>query len=178
MMTNLREAVPGDIDHIMDLERLCFNEYTRESIETYLERIDCFPQGFMILEAEGAFAGATSSEIWPYRAKISAHDFALGHSISGALTLGGEELYISSIAVLPRFRGRGYGDLLFRGLIGHVREKFPRVTKGILLINEDWKGARQIYLRNGFSDREILKDFFTESGGVHRDGIVMRNDRI
>jgi ribosomal-protein-alanine N-acetyltransferase len=177
-MTNLREAAPGDIDHIMDLERLCFNEYTRESAETYRERIGYFPQGFMILEAEGEFTGAVSSEIWPYRAEIAADDFALGHSVRGALALTGEELYISSIAVLPQCRGRGYGDILFRGLIGHVKEKFPQVTKGILLINEDWKGARQIYLRNGFSDRKILKGFFTEGGGVHRDGIVMRNDRI
>ncbi|GHT59412.1 hypothetical protein FACS1894109_15280 [Spirochaetia bacterium] len=177
-MTALREAIPQDINRIMNLERLCFNEYTQESAETYRERIEYFPQGFMILEAEGAFAGAASSEIWPYRAEISAEDFSLSHSIGGALALDGEELYISSIAVLPQFRGRGYGALLFRGLIDHVKEKFPRVTKGILLINEDWKGARQIYVRNGFSDQEILKGFFTESDGTKRDGIVMRNDRI
>ncbi|GHV51432.1 hypothetical protein AGMMS49579_06720 [Spirochaetia bacterium] len=177
-MTNLREAAIYDIDHITDLERLCFNEYTRESAETYRERIECFPQGSMILEADDEFAGAASSEIWPYRAEISADDFALGHSIKDALALDGEELYISSIAVLPQFRGRGYGELLFRGLIGHVKGKFPQVTKGILLINEDWKGARQIYLRNGFSDRKILKGFFTESGGAQRDGVIMRNERV
>ncbi|GHT71459.1 hypothetical protein FACS1894110_24570 [Spirochaetia bacterium] len=178
IMTTLREAVPKDIDHIMDLERLCFNEYTRESAETYRERIGCFPQGFMILKADGEFAGAASSEIRPCRVEISANDFALGHSIKGALALDGEELYISSIAVLPQFRHRGYGDFLLRGLIGHVKKNFPQVTKGILLINEDWKGARQIYLRNGFSDRKILKGFFTESGGAQRDGVIMGNDRL
>jgi ribosomal-protein-alanine N-acetyltransferase len=177
-MTSLREAALCDIDRIMDLERRCFNEYTRESVETYRERIAYFPQGFMILEAEGAFAGAASSEIWPYREKISADNFSLGHPIGGALALDGEELYISSIAVLPQFRGRGYGEILFRGLIDHVKEKFPRVTKGILLINEEWKSARQIYVRNGFSDLAVLKGFFTESDGTQRDGIVMRNGRI
>ncbi|GHU62166.1 hypothetical protein FACS189445_4930 [Spirochaetia bacterium] len=177
-MITFREAVLSDITPIMELERACFNRDTRESETAYRERIGAFPRGFIVMETGNEFAGAVSSELWQYGPVIRRNTFTLGHSITKQLKLSGDELYISSIGVFPQYRKQGYGELLFRALIDHVKASFPRVTRGILLINEEWKAARKIYARNGFYDVAVFDDFFTADDGTKTRGIVMRNDAI
>lgn len=177
-MIRFREAASSDIGTIMALERACFNRDTQESEQTYLERIDAFPQGFIVMETGGEFLGAVSSELWNYKPAIDRDSFALGHSIKKQLTLAGDELYISSIGIFPRYRTYGYGKLLFRELINRVTGSFPCVVKGILLINEEWRGARKMYATNGFYDAAVLDGFFTSNNGTKTNGIVMRNDDI
>ena len=160
-MLRFREAALPDIDTIMALERACFNRDTQEAEHTYLERIDVFPQGFIVMETADRrsgteFLGAVSSELWNYKPAIDRDSFALGHSIKKQLTLEGDELYISSIGIFPQYRTCGYGKLLFRELINRVKVSFPRVVKGILLLNEEWHGARKIYANNGFYDVAVL----------------------
>jgi ribosomal-protein-alanine N-acetyltransferase len=182
-MIRFREAVLSDINNIMALERACFNTDTQESENTYLERIDAFPQGFIVMEtadrmAGTDFLGAVSSELWKYEPSISRDSFALDHSITKQLKLEGNELYISSIGIFPEYRKYGYGKLLFRELLNRVKISFPLVVKGILLINEEWEQARKLYANNGFHEAAVFNDFFTSNNGTKTKGIVMRNDDI
>jgi len=149
-MLTFREAKMSDIDNIMRLESLCFNQYTQESKSVYENRIRYFPQGFIIVETDNVFCGAVSSEIWNYKDIVTEKDFTLGHSIKNQLDLNGNELYVSSIGILPKYRNNGYGKQLFNELIHHVKTIFPNVTKGILLINETWVFAMKIYQDFGF----------------------------
>jgi ribosomal-protein-alanine N-acetyltransferase len=177
-MLRFREAASSDIDTIMALERACFNRDTREAEHTHLERIDAFPQGFIVMETGGELLGAVSSELWQYEPSIARDSFALGHSIKKQLKLVGNELYISSIGIFPNYRKCGYGKLLLRELINRVKISFPLVVKGILLINEEWKHARTLYANSGFHDVAVFDDFFTADNGTKTNGIVMRNDDI
>jgi ribosomal-protein-alanine N-acetyltransferase len=166
----------SDIEDIMELEEKCFNKYTRERKEVYIERIEVFPDGFIILENDKKFIGAVSSEIWQYVPCIDRNTFKLGHSIKNQIKLEGDELYISSIGILPVYRGQGFGEELFFELLKNIKLKYPRVNHGILLLNEEWKYAKKIYLKNNFNECTILPRFFKSDDGTKKDGIVMRND--
>lgn len=171
-------AVSSDIQNIMLLENACFNEFTQESEIVYLERIECFPQGFIILEDSGTFIGAVSSEIWVYNPVISVSTFSLGHSIKQQFNIVGNELYISSLGILPEHRNRGYGKALFYGLIDNIKKHFERVLTVILLVNEKWTFAQKIYIQNGFREITRFEDFFTEEDGSKSSGVVMRHSNI
>jgi ribosomal-protein-alanine N-acetyltransferase len=173
-----RTAIPSDIRNIMLLESACFNKFTQESESVYLERIECFSEGFMILEDKENFIGAVSSEIWTYNPVISLETFSLGHSIKQQINLSGDELYISSIGIFPEYRNKGYGKILFHGLIDNVVKKFKNLKHGILLLNKNWTYAQRIYLNIGFYNVAGFKGFFTEDDCSKSDGIVMRHDNI
>jgi len=174
-MIQAREARITDIENIMLLEKACFNEFTQESEDVYMERIICFPQGFIILEDSKRFIGAVSSEIWDYTENILRDTFSLGHSIRNSLSLYGTELYISSIGIFPEYRKKGYGKILFSHLIDNIKRKFPMVKSGILMINEEWGYARRIYIENGFKDIAIFEDFFIGHDNSKKKAIIMRN---
>jgi len=169
-----REAKLSDIDNIMYLEDNCFNIYTQESKDVYENRIKYFPEGFIILENDNIFCGAVSSEIWNYKENVLLKDFTLGHSIKEQLDLNGNELYISSIGILPQYRSSGYGRKLFNELIIHIKSLFPKVTKGILLINETWVYAMKIYQDFGFQYVCEFPDFFLADDKSKQKAIVMR----
>jgi ribosomal-protein-alanine N-acetyltransferase len=171
-------ATTADIHNIMLLEKACFNKFTQESEDVYLERIECFPQGFMILENNDTFIGAVSSEIWTYSPTITVNTFSLGHSIKQQLNISGGELYISSLAVFPEYRNNKYGKRLFYGLIDNIKKYFKQVKTIILLVNEKWVIAQKIYLQNGFKEIASFNGFFTEEDCSRSNGIVMRHNCI
>jgi len=173
-VTNFRNVDISDIDKIMELEEACFNEYTRESKEVYLERINTFPDGFIVMQNENEFIGAISSEIWQYAPNLNRETFTLGHSIKEMNEPNGDELYISSIGIFPKYRSNGFGEKLFLALIENIKLKYPNVIHGILLLNEEWKYAKKIYQKYGFEDVHILDDFFVSDDGTKKNGIVMR----
>jgi len=173
-----RAAVPSDIRNIMLLEDACFNKFTQESADVYLERIECFPQGFIILENRDNFIGAVSSEIWVYNPVISVSTFSLGHSIKQQFNMSGNELYISSLGIFPEHRNKGYGKVLFYGLIDNIKKCFEHMKTVILLVNEKWIFAQKIYTQNGFREIARFKEFFTEEDGSKSSGIVMRHNNI
>ena len=173
-----RTAKSSDINNIMMLEGACFNEQTHESENVYRERIEHFPRGFMIMECEGRFIGAISSEIWKRDTELSADSFTLGHHIAQNQDLSGDELYVSSMGILPEYSNKGYGIILFRALIDNVLNEFKNVKYGILIVNEKWTNAQKIYRKNGFYETETIPGFFTENDNSRSDGIIMRHDNI
>jgi ribosomal-protein-alanine N-acetyltransferase len=173
-MIVFREAKLSDIDNIMYLEEKCFNIYTQESKDVYENRIKYFPEGFIVLENDSTLYGAISSEIWNYKENILPNDFILGHSIKEQLDLNGNELYISSIGILPQYRSNGYGKKLFNELITHIKMLFPKVTKGILLLNETWISAMKIYQDFGFQYVCEFPNFFIADDKSKQKAIVMR----
>ncbi|GHV95500.1 hypothetical protein AGMMS50293_18200 [Spirochaetia bacterium] len=175
-MKVFRTANLSDIENIMKLEEKCFNKYTREEKKVYIERIEVFSDGFVIMENDKKFIGTVSSEIWQYVPNIDKNTFTLGHSIRNQIKLEGDELYISSIGILPEYRDQGFGEELFFELIKNIKSKYPRVNRGILLLNEEWKYARKIYLKNNFKECTVLHGFFNADDGTKKDGIVMRKD--
>jgi ribosomal-protein-alanine N-acetyltransferase len=177
-MKYFRNANNSDIEKIMELENACFNKHTREKEEVYLERINTFPDGFIVMQNESEFIGAIASEIWRYAPSINREIFNLGHSIKEMNKPDGNELYISSIGIFPKYRNCGFGEELFLALIKNIKLKYPNVIHGILLLNEEWKYAKKIYQRNGFKEEYIFDDFFLSDDGTKKNGIVMRKNSL
>ena len=173
-----RTAKSSDINNIMMLENACFNEWTRESENVYRERIEHFPRGFIIMEHDGIFMGSISSEIWKRDLDMSTNCFTLGHSIAQDHDPSGDELYVSSMGILPEYNNKGYGIILFRALIDNVMKEFKNVKYGILMVNEKWTNAQRVYRRNGFYETGTVQGFFKEDDGSVSDGIIMRHDNI
>jgi ribosomal-protein-alanine N-acetyltransferase len=177
-MKYFRNASNSDIEKIMELEDACFNKYTREKKEVYLERINTFPDGFIVMQNKSEFIGAVSSEIWRYTPYINREIFNLGHSIKETNKPNGNGLYISSIGIFPKYRNHGFGEELFLALIKNIKLKYPNVIYVILLLNEEWKCAKKMYQRNGFKKEYILDGFFTSDDGTKKNGIVMRRNSL
>ena len=173
-----RPATPDDIENIMDLERASFNKFTRESKGIFLERIECFSDGFLVLEDGKTFIGAISSEIWHRYNIILRGGFGLGYSIKKRMDMRGGELYISSFAVLPQYRRMKYGKVLLKVLFENIMKRYPLVKYVLVLVNERWADAKTVYLKYGFCDVRSFDNFFTESDGSKSNGVVMRHDNI
>jgi ribosomal-protein-alanine N-acetyltransferase len=173
----IREAAPADLGCVMALESACFNEATRESADVYRERMAVFPEGFLVLEAgEGApqVRGSICSELWLLGGGPCAPAlFSLGHSSRKQHSPSGDALYISSVQVLPGFRGQGAGRALVTELLCRVKEGFPAVRRSVLLVNEAWLPARRLYAALGYREVSRLGGFFSGDAGAKTDGIVM-----
>ncbi|MCQ6962723.1 GNAT family N-acetyltransferase [Methanolobus chelungpuianus] len=167
----IREAGSADVNQIMLIEDESFHENIRESKAAFLERIAHFPEGFLLLEINSKVCGYISSEIWDHPENITEDSFALSHRISEVHTTAGKELYVSSVGILKKHRGKGYGDLLFTELSGRVSKRYP-ISSIILLVSESWPAARKIYERNGFVELRRIPGFFSEE--KRYNGIVMR----
>lgn len=179
-MTNIKETISirkaslDDINDIMRVEYMCFDEDTIEDAHVYKQRIESFSDGFYVMECQNQIIGTISSEIWEYTESIDVHQFTLGHDIKERHTTQGNELYISSIAIIPPYRGHGLGDALFRKLVFDVIHLYPHITHLILLVSRNWTSAKKIYDRFGFEEIHVFKNFFGGHHVAHSDGIVMR----
>lgn len=174
MNHNLRNATENDIKDIMQIENASFNENICEKEEHFLERIQVFSDGFYVMEKDENIVGYISTEIWTYEEKVSHKSFSLGHSIKNSHHPEGNELYISSMGVLPNYRGQGLGKILFQQVTNRIICEKGHVTSLILIVSEKWENAIKIYLENGFKEISIIDDFFIDKNHATEKGMVMR----
>ncbi len=166
---SIRNARSRDIEQIMRIEHGSFDAHICESSSVFLNRIDTFQEGVLVLEISGDVCGYISSEIWDYSEEIVDNRFNLNHMISDIHTTAGSELYISSIGILKEYRGKGYGKLLFSELSCRMIERY-RISSMILIVSTKWDAARQIYEKAGFKEVHRIPGFFREG----EEGIIMR----
>ncbi|ETA68209.1 acetyltransferase [Methanolobus tindarius DSM 2278] len=171
MKISIRNAEKEDIEGIMCVEHDSFHSNIAENADTFLERIETLPNGFLVMEINEEIAGYISSELWDYSENINIEKFKLGHSITETHKNDGKELYISSIGVLEKYRGRGYGNTLFSELVSRICSKYE-ISSIVLIVSENWHAAKRIYEKSGFHEIQIIKCFFDDD--EKSDAIVMR----
>ncbi|TQD28310.1 N-acetyltransferase [Methanolobus vulcani] len=171
MKISIRNTEKEDIEGILSVEHDSFHPNIAENADTLLERIEVFPNGFLVMEINGEIAGYISSELWDYSENIDTEKFELGHSITETHRYDGKELYISSIAVLKMYRGKGYGDALLSELISNICNKYG-ISSIILMVSVNWIAAKRIYEKNGFHEIQVINGFFDDD--ERSDSIVMR----
>lgn len=176
----VRTANFSDLPGIMEVENNSFIPGIAENIKVFEDRLLTFSAGFFVLveqkNSQEKIAGYFTSEIWnkiPEQEEASDY-FLLGHSAAKLHNVDGNTLYISSIAVSSEYRGKGLGKFLFSECINKIQEKFPQVKQKVLLVNENWKGAKKIYSDYGFEEYCILENFFDSTSGKKSNGILMR----
>lgn len=125
---SLRTATENDIADIMKIELSSFERGVYEVKEIFSERVEIFPSGFYVLQINSKLSGYVCSEMRNYKAKITAEDFTLGHSIKEAHNPQGSELYISSLGVLPSLRGKGWGNTLFSEFLQRMLIKYNNLS--------------------------------------------------
>ncbi|MGN0729463.1 GNAT family N-acetyltransferase [Treponema sp.] len=172
-MAIVRKVCISDLKNIMEIEKNSFKNGIQESESVFAERIQIFPDGFFILEEENSAAGYFCSELWDSAVLENSDSFSLNHSASGFHRKNGEILYISSVAVWEKYRGRGFGNKLFQDSVSSILEKFPQIKEMVLIVNEEWISAVKIYRKFGFSEYSRIKNFFSAEG-KKSDGILMR----
>jgi [ribosomal protein S18]-alanine N-acetyltransferase len=171
-----RNASKDDLDVIMEIERQCFDEDTRELLEVYVQRMECFPDGFVLALHDQEVIGVATSEIWNELGELDASTFELGHSIYDRHTLKGRYLYLSSIAILPKYRSRGYGEQLFSYSVDHLCSKYPEIRTLILIVSQQWTVAHHIYQKHGFQEVKRITSFFGGTLVPPANGIVMKKE--
>lgn len=179
-----REACSKDIDSIMEVENEAFIKEITEKTETFMERINCFSKGFRLLiddeyhcNVHNSVAGYYCCEIWNHIPQEKKY-FLLDHNAQQSHQESGCVLYISSIAVKSKYRGKGYGKKMFYDSTKTVLELYPHIKDIVLLVNSQWKSAIHIYKSYGFEQYGVLTDFFpTEIAGKYSDGLLFRADR-
>lgn len=179
----IRTANILDIDSIMEIENRSFLPQVREKRGLFLERLNVFSGGFILLvdESSGVKGGGSNgekvcgyfcTERWKEILRES-DIFSVGHDISKTHCPDGPVLYISSFAVLPEFRGGGLGGKFFCDALEFIEKSQQGLKEAALLVNENWSAARHIYKKNGFSECFLIDSAFENDEGQLENGIVM-----
>jgi [ribosomal protein S18]-alanine N-acetyltransferase len=172
-----------DIPQIMAIEHAAFIPQIQEKQSVFERRLQTFPEGFLVLsDADGAAAGLQEkaviagyfcSERW---GSVPGTDdyFTLGHDATEVHKKDGPILYVSSFALLPRYRGSGLGFPFFKGSLEAVCSAVPDITTVALVVNREWTRAAAIYQKLGFTEERCLNSFFPSlSASGSADGILM-----
>lgn len=132
-----------DLDEIMLLEQKCFTlPWTKEAFFNELNQNQF--ASYIVLEEEGKIVGYCGA--W----------------------LVIDEAHITNIAVLPEFRGRGFGEALLNKMIEQCREKgIERMTLEVRVSNI---AAQSLYKKLGFLNGAIRKNYYSDN---QEDAIVM-----
>lgn len=172
----IRNAKINDIEKILEIEHNSFAKNICEDKQVFIDRIETFNKGFLVAEYENEIIGYICSEIWTYNETIKENSFLLNHSIKESHKANGDELYISSFAISPKARKYGIGKILFNYLIDNVDKLVANPKSLLLVVAENWTSARNIYIKKGFHEICILKEFFDYNNiePFKADGIVMR----
>lgn len=171
----IRPARFDDIDAIMTLEAQGFHPAIRESRQVMLQRLQHFPEGFLVLHGDDDKAiGYLCSEIWDAGNAVDDARFSLGHDIRQTHRSDGTQLYISSMTLHPDQRGAGQGKQFFRQSLAFLRHRLPQLTHSILLLSAEWQGAHRIYRHCGYEDLRRLRGFFAAIATHDPDAIVMQ----
>jgi ribosomal-protein-alanine N-acetyltransferase len=171
----IRKATEDDINYIMELENQGFADGIKENEKVFLERINTFNDGFLLLvDKSNIPVGYIASELWNYKNNIDDSYFKLGHSIKEKHKDDGNELYISSMVLSNKLKGKGYGHILFDYLIDNMKKSYSNLKSSILIVCDDWKKAQKIYTNKGFKKISTIEDFFEPLNASKSDGIIMR----
>jgi ribosomal-protein-alanine N-acetyltransferase len=170
-----RQATLKDLDDIMSIENDSFPAGIKESKEIYTDRIEIFPEGNSVCEIDGKCVGCICTEIWSVHI-IHEDLFMHGKSIRRLHSLYGNTFYISSFALLSKYRGKSSIALkLSEEHLGHLTKSYPKVSKQLILVGEPWKSAQATYKRYGFKlvPNITLRGYFEPEGKEPFNGLVM-----
>ncbi len=166
----------NDIDYIMEIEQSSFSKIVCEDKDVFLQRIETFKQGFIVMEYDNEVIGYICSEIWEYSENVDRDKFTFGHLIKDSHKTNGNEIYISSMGILPKVRGYGLGKAMFEFFIKYIPELVESPKSIILIVSENWKNARNIYINNGFKEICTFNEFidYRHVPPFKENAIVMR----
>lgn len=144
----MRRAVPHDLDSIHHIEQTCFvNPWRRADLS---QDINSNPVArYLVLALDGEVIG-----------------FAGAHMVL-------DEGHITNIAVLPLYRGNGYGRLLTRALMQYAANL--GVSHMTLEVRKSNQAAIRLYAGLGFEAVATRRAYYEDNG---EDAWLMVCDRL
>ena len=136
----LRTARPTDLPQIIAADAAVFGWYgAQEDPQVIAARLQVFPQGCIVLEANGEFAGYATAEKWS-----SLREPVLDENPHETHDPAGSIFNITTLAVLPNQQRGGLGQALLKRLIEIARNE--QCTQIVL----ETAHAEAWYARHGF----------------------------
>lgn len=125
----IRTAVPEDLDMAVQVELSCFPAEEAADRKRLKERLETFPQSFLVAEAEGRIIGFINGAVTDERTISDEmfEDISL-HNPSGAYQS------IFGLDVIEQFRHKGVAAELMEAMIEAAREQG---RKGLILTCKD-----------------------------------------
>lgn len=113
--TVFRNAVPADAARCYEIEISAYEGDEAATLEKIALRIGEYPQGFLVLEVDGAIVGFINSGC-AENVEMSDEDFKqlIGHDPDA------ENVVIMSVVVDPAFQGQGHSSRLMREFIARM----------------------------------------------------------
>ena len=137
----VRNARDQDISAVAEIDTEAFSPYgTAEKPDTFQLRLTAFPDGFIILVAENEIAAYGCSEKW-----LTEREPGLDENPLETHQPEGRILCITAMAVMAKFRGRGYGLRILDKLIEIAHRE------GCKKIVLETTHAQGLYLKRGFT---------------------------
>lgn len=139
----VRFMVAGDIEQVLNIEKLCFSTpWSEEAFQTEIERNQC--ARYVVAEYEEKVVGY------------------------GGMWIILNEAHITNVAVHPDYRGQGIGEAIMHGLVGTAIKQ--RVSGMTLEVRTSNKIAQNLYRKLGFAARGIRKAYYSDNG---EDALIM-----
>lgn len=156
------------ISRLMEIETLSFAEGICEDASVYERRIQVWPEGNLGFFYDRTLLGFLCCELWEFQKSYDLARFSLSHDPNTYHRPSGSELYISSFALDPTYRHILRGRMAF-SLGMEYLSLSQSFLSAILLVSDDWEGAKRIYRDYGFTEIRRLRQFFGNA-----DAVVMR----
>ncbi len=117
MQVNIRKAELQDLAALKIIEDACFPEAEAATLESLSERLQLFPESFLVAEVEGELVGFVNGAVIdePIIRDAHYHDAAL-HNPEGAYQS------VFGLDVSPTFRRQGIAEKLLTALIAAARQ--------------------------------------------------------
>ncbi|MEZ4660055.1 MAG: ribosomal protein S18-alanine N-acetyltransferase [Caldilineaceae bacterium] len=136
--------VPGDVDYVNYLERLCFE--TPWSAATYLRELRQNRLGFYwVVRPQGLKAGQSLPPILAY----------------GGYWLMGEDAHIATIATHPQWQQRGLAKWLLINMLEKARQQ--GATQATLEVRAGNAAAQKLYAQLGFAEVGRRRGYYPPS---------------
>lgn len=169
-----KQMTTNDLEKVMEIEKLSFTPETWEDQTVYNNRLSTFPQGNLTIWLNNELIGFICSELWIYASDYPKESFTLSHDIKAYHSYLGSELYISSFAISPNFRG-GLGKQIFNDFIKLISNSYY-LKSSILLVSDEWEKAKNIYTHMGYRKISSIDNFFIGQHGKQWNGVIMRKE--
>lgn len=112
----IRNVTLADLERCYEIESVSYEGDEAATFEKIRKRIATWPQGFIVLEADGEVAGfINAGAAFEVRMDDDAFKELFGHDPAGP------HVVIMSVVVHPGFQGKGYAAMLMKEFIDRMR---------------------------------------------------------
>jgi ribosomal protein S18 acetylase RimI-like enzyme len=119
----VRQARLEDLDDILRVEASAWPEGIRASGEQFIERLETYPEGFLIADLYGRPSGVLTSQRIDHRLgdePAGWEETTAGGRIRATHLQSGNSLYVVSVGVAAESQGMGVGSRLIRAAQQHA----------------------------------------------------------